>query len=151
MSDAYLGHLEEVNKDLKTMGERSLTIKLTEKQASNLELMALSVGLNSSEDLVSYFIGDLTNWGHTNGSDERMLANDWFERAWGVWKDTRYYFKYHLYNYDLLEDTEELRALLENEKYFEEVYDRYKGEGEGKELDSKENCLKLLRELLEKE
>lgn len=44
-------------------------ISLTDKQYSNLKLMAFEVGCKNTGDFIQSFIGDLTGWA-SNGSDE---------------------------------------------------------------------------------
>lgn len=36
----------------------------------------------TAEELLENFIGDLVDGTHTNGSDERTRAGEWFERCW---------------------------------------------------------------------
>ena len=73
-----------------------------------------------------------------NGSDESDLADQWYERAFGIWKDTRSFFSNYLYNYDI-----DVNDLIEDEDYFEEVYSEYLEDACNKECDSKEECLAI--------
>lgn len=61
--------------------QREITLKLKDKDMEALCRASGKVGLSVSE-LLENFIGDLIHGDRTNGSDERMLANKWFERCW---------------------------------------------------------------------
>lgn len=135
--------VKEQNEDLKTNKVREdLQVNLTDKEYSNLKLRAYKAGFKSAGELLSSFVGDLTGW-HTNGSDEKDLADQWFERAFGMWRG---YFRYHLFNYDY--DLDAMQDMLNDTDYFEEVYKEYKSENQEKDLQSKEECLKLLKEII---
>lgn len=134
--------IKEQNEDLKTNKIREdLQISLTDKEFSNLKLMAYKSGFKSAGGLLSSFVGDLTGW-HSNGSDERDLASQWYDRAFGMWIN---YFRYHLFNYDY--DLDSIKDMLDDTNYFDEVYEEYSSENRGKHLESKEACLKLLKEI----
>ncbi len=96
MSD-YLDYITDVNEDLKTETVIDLKLKVTCNQIKNLEFKALDAGFKSSSDLIEAFIGDLTGWGVTNGSDERHHAEQWYERAFGIWTAENYYFRTYLF------------------------------------------------------
>jgi len=61
--------------------ERHITLKLYSDDMEDLCNKAASAGFCVSE-LLENFVGDLIYGAHTNGSDERMYANQWFERCW---------------------------------------------------------------------
>lgn len=63
--------------EFKTICGRNFTLNLSTADALRLFDKAGSVGLTPSE-LLENFIGDLVCGTYTNGSDERMYANDWF-------------------------------------------------------------------------
>ena len=58
-----------------------ISLNLTEEEASTLFLKATRAGLSVPE-LLENFISDLTSSERRNGSDECMLASEWFERCW---------------------------------------------------------------------
>lgn len=62
-------------------GERNILINLTNEDCELLAIKAGSVGLTVGM-LLRNFISDLVDGHHSNGSDERMLANEWFNRCW---------------------------------------------------------------------
>lgn len=132
---------EEQNEDFKTKGDKGVNVKMTDKQYSMLTLHALKVGFKSAAELLESFTGDLTGW-HSNGSDERDLADQWYDRAFGIWEETKSSFRYYLFNYD--RDVEEL---LKDEDYFEEVYNEYLEEDDRKDHDSKEECIAIIKEM----
>lgn len=147
MNDYYAERVKEQNEDLKTDRIREdLKVKLTDKEYSDLKLLAYKAGFKSAGELLSSFVGDLTGW-HTNGSDEEDKADDWYNRAFG---SSEYYsnFRHHLFNDDC--SLQDMKEMLDDEDIFEDAYERYIDENIGKTNQSKEECLKLLKELLEK-
>ncbi|MCB8818664.1 hypothetical protein LJE72_24720 [Desulfosporosinus sp. SRJS8] len=82
MNDYYVNRVKEQNEDLKSKKVREdLKISLTDKAYEELKLLAYKAGFQCAEQLLSSFVGDLTGWGGSNGSDERDCADRWFERA----------------------------------------------------------------------
>lgn len=147
MDDFYAKRVQEQNEDLKTDGVRDdIKVNLTDKEYSNLKLMAYKAGFDSAGKFLSSFVGDLTGW-HSNGSDERDLADQWFERAFGS-REWYSHFRYHLYNNDF--GIDEMKDMIEDEDWFEETYQEYLEENTGKTNQTKEECLALLKELVEK-
>ncbi len=61
--------------------QRQIILKLKDMEMIDLCRKAGSVGLSVSE-LLENFVADLTGSSKTNGSDERMYVNQWFERCW---------------------------------------------------------------------
>lgn len=66
--------------DLKTRRKRRLSITLTDDQYKALQERADDCHV-SVDDILSNYIADLTRI-HSNGSDEREIANDYFRRTW---------------------------------------------------------------------
>ena len=58
-----------------------------------------------------------------------------------------YYSHYFLFKYDY--NLVMMSELLENDEYFSEVYDEYIMEANGKDVQSKEDCIQLLKEIVE--
>jgi hypothetical protein len=142
-NNLWAERVREQNEDLETDRVREdLQVNLTDKEYSNLKLMAYKAGFESAGKLLSSFVGDLTGW-HPNGSDESSLADQWYERAFGIWTN---YFRYHLFNNDY--SLASMQDMLEFTDYFEEVYEEYSDENRGKDLESKEDCMKLLEEII---
>ena len=81
-------HVISGNKQSETIQSRQLEIKLSEEDVRKITEKAGAHGLTVAE-LIEHFIGDLVYGTYTNGSDERMYANDWFERCgFGRFSDT---------------------------------------------------------------
>lgn len=70
----------EQQKEIETIKERTIKLKLSDADCWRLSKKAASVGLTVSE-LLENFIGDLVAGTYSNGSDERMYANTWFDRC----------------------------------------------------------------------
>ncbi len=135
--------VKKQSEDLKTNKVRDdLKISLTDLEYKELKGLAYEAGFKNAGALLSSLVGDLTGW-HSNGSDERDRAEQWYERAFGRWEG---YFRYHLYIYE--NDLDAMNDMIEDPEYFEEVYGAYQAENKGKYIESKEDCLKLLRELI---
>ena len=64
-----------------TVKERNLVLNLSDADVKKLCNKAWSADL-SVNGLIEAFIADLVDGACTNGSDERMLANQWYERCW---------------------------------------------------------------------
>lgn len=71
---------EEQQKEIETIKERNISIRLSNADAKRLWEKAGSVGLTASE-LLENFIGDLVSGTYSNGSDERDSAQQWFDRC----------------------------------------------------------------------
>lgn len=70
-----------MEEDIKTIRKRQLEIKLSDADTLRLIKKAGEVNLTVSE-LLENFIADLVCGIFTNGSDERMFAEEWFNRCW---------------------------------------------------------------------
>ena len=94
----------------------------------NLKLLSYKAGFRNAGDFLASFVGDLTFW-HSNGSDERDKADDWYERAFGM---SEYYsnFRYHLLDYDYCID--DMKEMIEDNDFFEDAYESYVAENSGK-------------------
>ena len=66
--------------EIATIRERTVKLSLSDADTVRLSEKAASVGLTVAE-LLQNFIGDLVDGTYSNGSDERMLANEWFNRC----------------------------------------------------------------------
>ena len=149
MNNAYADYMQEQRDDVKTDQIRDdITISLTNKQYSNLKLMAYKAGFKNAGDFIQSFVGDLTGWS-SSGSDERDLAGQWYQRAHGI-SEFYYYFHYFLFNYDYM-NLAMMSELLVDEDYFEEVYEEYTEQAWGNDVQSREECLELLKEIVERD
>lgn len=71
---------EQTKREIETIADRTITLRLSDADCERLVKKAGAVGLTASE-LLQYFIGDLVDGTCSNGSDERMLAQQWFDRV----------------------------------------------------------------------
>ncbi len=67
-------------KEIATIKKRNISISLSDADCERLAIKAGTVGLTVDE-LLRNFIGDLVDGTYSNGSDERMYANQWLERT----------------------------------------------------------------------
>ena len=67
--------------EIQTICPRNLTLNLSDADVKRISETSGRVGLTVAE-LLQNFIGDLVHGTYSNGSDERMYANQWFNRCW---------------------------------------------------------------------
>ncbi|MBQ0066596.1 MAG: helix-turn-helix domain-containing protein [Phascolarctobacterium sp.] len=70
--------------EIATIKPRTITLNLSDADCYRLAQKSGGCGLSVSE-LLENFIGDLVDGTYSNGSDERMNANAWFERCGFSW------------------------------------------------------------------
>lgn len=121
----------EQEKEINTIRERTITLKLSDKDCERIMEKAGMVNMTASE-LLEQFIGDLVDGTYSNGSDERMKANDWFERCWFSFMNDGL-LKYFNGEYDEVDgfmDTWEENELFkrEPEQFAEEISELEDGE-----------------------
>lgn len=75
------GTWEELQEEINTIRSRKIEINLSDADVKRVSKKAAKHGL-TVEELIENFIGDLVDGTNNNGSDERMYANEWFERCW---------------------------------------------------------------------
>lgn len=93
-------------KEIQTIKERTIKLNLSDADVKRLFLKAGASGLTVNE-LLENFIGDLVNGTYSNGSDERDLANQWFNRCWFSLYPDKTFLRY-LIEYDELDRVYEL-------------------------------------------
>ena len=106
--------------EIKTIKDRTVTLRLSDVDCVRLAQTAGAVGL-SVGDLLKFFIGDLINGTFSNGSDERDLAQQWFDRCGFTQTADKTFLRWLIYNseidefighYELLKECEaDLKAL----------------------------------------
>lgn len=69
---------EQQQKEIKTIRERNITVKLSNVDCEKLIKKCGKFGLTPGE-LIENFISDLIDGTYSNGSDERYLVNQWFD------------------------------------------------------------------------
>ena len=72
---------EEQQEEIEIIRERKITVKLSDADCDRLARKCGEHGLTIGE-LIENFVGDLVDGTYSNGSDERMYAQQWFERCW---------------------------------------------------------------------
>lgn len=75
------------NAEETTVRQRNIVINLSDDDCHKLAIKAGEVGL-SIDELLRRFIGDLVYGTYTNGTDERMLVDDWYNRCFPSFDDT---------------------------------------------------------------
>lgn len=66
--------------EIKTICKRTLELELSDADVRRISKKAGAVGFTVAE-LLQSFIGDLVDGTYSNGSDERMYAQKWFDRC----------------------------------------------------------------------
>lgn len=144
--------MTEQQREIETIKPRTFHLNLSDADVERIFEKAGQGGI-TPERLLQNFIGDLVDGTYSNGSDERMFANKWFDRCWFGTGNAETFLAYLLYfGYDV-EDlvvyyqemeylkTEEGRAEFERtevgeaarekeiaffQNYIDECYDEYK-------------------------
>ena len=124
---------EEQQKEIETIRERKITVKLSDADCDRLARKCGEHGLTIGE-LIENFVGDLVGGTYSNGSDERDYADQWFERCWfGMFPEPT--LLNHLLNLgyepehylDMLENVETIKSDIEITKQnIAEPSDEYK-------------------------
>ena len=106
-------------KEIETIRERKITVKLSDADCDRLARKCGKHGLTIGE-LIENFVGDLVGGTYSNGSDERDYADQWFERCWfGMFPEPT--LLNHLLNFgyepehylDMLENVETIKSDIE--------------------------------------
>jgi hypothetical protein len=135
--------IQDQNEDHKTKKQRDMKIELTDVQDSNLTVLAYRCGFKNSDELIESLIGDLTHW-HSNGSDEKLIAREWLNRAFGSSLNTMYYFREYLLEFEV-----SIGDLLNDKDKFDNVYKEYKNTYKGRTHNSKKECSEVVKEYKE--
>ena len=72
--------LDNQRAEISTICKRTLELELSDADVRRISEKAGGCGL-TVEELIQSFIGDLVCGTYSNGSDERMYAQRWFERC----------------------------------------------------------------------
>lgn len=73
--------MTEYEKEIETIKPREYSLKLSDADVLRIAKTAGAYNMTVSE-LLENFIADLVDGEYTNGSDERMYAQQWAERCW---------------------------------------------------------------------
>lgn len=95
---------EQQQKEIETIRERKIMIKLSDKDCERISDLCGEHNITVA-NLLESFIGDLVDGTYSNGSDERMYAQQWFERCgFGMFpENTLLNFLLHM-DYDVYDD-----------------------------------------------
>ncbi len=139
-------YYEMLRQDTATTAQRpDIQLSLTNEQYRRLKSRAYEAGFDSPGELLASFVADLTGC-QRKGSDECGLANDWFRRAHGFAMQTAYFrhFLDVVYPY-----TEDYQDILNDDEWFDEIYEDYITSTIGLHLQSPEDCKTVLKRLSE--
>lgn len=130
--------MTEQEKEIQTIRERTITLKLSDADVDRISIRAERHGLTVSQ-LLENFIGDLVGGTYSNGSDERDFADRWFDRCWfGMFPEYNF-LTYVLDNWidvdDVLDDYERLNDMKEDLEVEEDPEDIEYFESEIQELE----------------
>ena len=114
---------EEQKKEIETIRERKITVKLSDADCDRLARKCGEHGLTIGE-LIENFVGDLVGGTYSNGSDERDYADQWFERCWfGMFPKQTLLNHLLCWGYepkDYLDTLDNIETAQEEKKYLEE-------------------------------
>ena len=114
---------EQQKKEIETIKERKITVKLSDTDCDRLARKCGEHGLTVGE-LIENFIGDLVGGTYSNGSDERDYAERWFERCWfGMFPEQTLLNHLFCWGYepeDYLNTLDNIEIAQEEKKYLEE-------------------------------
>ena len=141
-------YYEMLRQDAATTAQRpDIQLSLTNEQYRRLKSRAYEAGFNAPAELLANFVADLTDC-QRNGSDECELANEWMRRAHGLRMQTAY-FRHFLA--DTYPYAEEYENILNDEEWFNEIYEDYASWGIGQDLQNPDECKAVLKRLSEEE
>lgn len=86
---------EQQEKEIATIKERTFKLHLSDEDVKRLWEKAGSVGMTAGELLTS-FVGDLVDGTYSHGSDERMYAEQWFDRCGFAYEAEKTFLRYLL-------------------------------------------------------
>ena len=114
---------EEQKKEIETIRDRKITVKLSDADCDRLARKCGKHGLTIGE-LIENFVGDLVGGTYSNGSDERDYADQWFERCWfGMFPEPTLLNHLLCWGYDpedYLNVMDNIETAKEDKKYLEE-------------------------------
>lgn len=103
---------EKQKKEIETIKERNISLNLSDADCDRLSRLCGEHNLTISQ-LLENFIGDLVDGTYSNGSDERMYAEKWFNRCWfGMFPEKT--FLNYLLSYSCSYDVDDFLGLLDD-------------------------------------
>ncbi len=107
-----MNYYENQQKEIATIKPRTFRLDLSDADVVRIFEKAGRSGI-TPEELLENFIGDLVYGTYTNGSDERMAANEWYNRC-GFYVGSNSSFLKYLIEFDYIEQAIELLNDIEN-------------------------------------
>lgn len=116
-----MNYRERQEKEIKTIKERTVKLNLSDADCERIARYAGKANLTVGE-LLENFIGDLVGGTYSNGSDERDLADQWYERCgFGMFPE-KTLLRHILENG---EDMEDFITACDEKKYYEDHPEEY--------------------------
>ena len=106
--------------EIETIKPRTITVNLSDADVKRLAEKSGEGGLTISE-LLENFIGDLVDGTYSNGSDERMCAEQWYQRCWFAMFSDDTFLKFLLLWGDLDDYIDLMDELESNKKEMAEM------------------------------
>ena len=106
--------------EIETIKPRTITVNLSDADVRRLAEKSGEGGLMISE-LLENFIGDLVDGTYSNGSDERMYAEQWYQRCWFAMFSDDTFLKFLLLWGDLDDYIDLMDELESNKKEMAEM------------------------------
>lgn len=106
--------------EIETIKPRTITVNLSDADVKRLAEKSGEGGLTISE-LLENFIGDLVDGTYSNGSDERMYAEQWYQRCWFAMFSDDTFLKFLLLWGDLDDYIDLMDELESNKKEMAEM------------------------------
>lgn len=122
MADWNAYYAEQQKKEIASIKKRQIVLKLSDADVDRLFEKAVDAGM-FPEELLENFIGDLVGGTYSNGSDERDLAEKWFDRC-GFSMMKEYDFCAYLRENGLWEEAVETLSEIDDCKMRVEVYSK---------------------------
>lgn len=111
--------MTEQEKEIQTITERNITLKLSDADCIRISEKAAAHNITVAQ-LLENFIGDLVAGTYSNGSDERMYAEQWFERCWFSMFPEQTFLKYLIEWENVNEFIENLEEIEDHKASIEE-------------------------------
>jgi len=112
---------EQQQREIATIKPRTITLQLSDADCERIAKKAGAASITVSE-LLQNFIGDLVCGTYSNGSDERDMAQQWYERCgFGMFPDATF-IRYLIEEWQedsFIDDLEELQSMKEDIAYYE--------------------------------
>ncbi|MBP1550478.1 MAG: hypothetical protein J6A05_10800, partial [Oscillospiraceae bacterium] len=107
-----MNYYENQQKEIATIKPRTFKLKLSDADVIRIFEFAAKSSI-TPEELLENFIGDLVYGTYTNGSDERIAANEWYDRC-GFCVGSNSSFLKYIIEFDYIEQVMELLNDIDN-------------------------------------